>query len=137
MSTWAGRMAVATPRGIMTDRLGSVIGLTNGSGTATDTIVYDGFGNITSESNSTNGGSLKFQAMYWDGPVGEYDDNARPYNPGTGTFGGMDPDGFGGGSTNLYSFTRNDPTNATDPSGRDVIYLMQPDAFLGVPMVPS
>ncbi len=29
----------------------------------------------------------------------------------------MDPDRFGGGSTNLYSFTGNDPTNVTDPSG--------------------
>ncbi len=65
----------------MTDRLGSVIGITNGSGTATDTIVYDGFGNITSESSPTNGGNLKFQGMYWDAPVGEYDDKARPYNP--------------------------------------------------------
>ena len=101
----------------MTDRLGSVIGITNGSGTATDTIVYDAFGNKTSESAPSVTGNLQFQGMYFDVPVGEDLDDARPYNPETATFGGMDPDGFGGGSTNLYSFTNNDPTNATDPTG--------------------
>ena len=95
---------------------------------ATDTIVYDGFGDITSETSPTNGGNLKFQGMYWDGPVGEYDDKARPYNPSTATFGGMDPDGFGGGSTNLYSFTGNDPTNATDPSGLNEEFRNKTDA---------
>ena len=102
----------------MTDRQGSVIGLTNASGTATDTIVYDGFGNITYNSASTVTGNIQFQGMYFDILVGQGFTNGRQdYNPADGRWMSEDPTGFGGGLTNWYDFTGNNPTNATDPSG--------------------
>ena len=38
-----------------TDRQGSVVGLVNGSGTPVETIVYDGFGKVTSDSAPSAG----------------------------------------------------------------------------------
>jgi hypothetical protein len=43
-----------------TDRQGSVRAITNGSGTLIDTVTYDGFGNVASESNSANGDRYKY-----------------------------------------------------------------------------
>jgi RHS repeat-associated protein len=101
----------------MTDRLGSVIGLTNGSGTATDTIVYDGFGNKTTESAPTVTGNIQFQGMFTDSATGQSFTNKRPtYNPMVGRWMTPDPSGFNGG-VNLYGAMGNDATNMTDPNG--------------------
>jgi len=103
----------------MTDRLGSVIGITNASGTATDTIVYDGFGNKTSESAPTVTGEIGFQgtptdaATGWSGS-GVY--RGGEYDPVTGTWKRPDPSGLTAGP-NPYEAMGNDATNATDPSG--------------------
>jgi RHS repeat-associated protein len=42
---------------------------------------------------------------------------ARDYDPTTGRWTAPDPVGFGGATTNLYSYVGSDPTNATDPTG--------------------
>ena len=55
--------------------------------------------------------------MRFDPILGDYEDNARRYRPGTGSFSTVDPSGFSSGTANLYGYTGNDPTNATDPSG--------------------
>jgi RHS repeat-associated protein len=109
----------------LTDRLGSVIGLTNGSGTATDTIVYDGFGNMTLNSAPTVTGNIGFQGMFTDPATGQSGSGARQeeYNPTTGSWTNPDPSGLTSGS-NLYEAMGNEPTNGTDPSGLDVIYLL-------------
>src|SRR5208283_1618081 len=39
------------------------------------------------------------------------------YDPTTGRWLSQDPIGFFGGDPNLYRYTGNDPTNATDPTG--------------------
>jgi hypothetical protein len=44
----------------LTDRLGSVRTITDVSGNVLDTINYDGFGNVTSESNTSNGDRYKW-----------------------------------------------------------------------------
>jgi RHS repeat-associated protein len=115
---WLGREdGIGNTSWDLTDRLGSVIGLTNGSGTATDTITYDGFGNKTSETAPMVTGEIGFQGMYFDALVGDYLDFARPYNPSSAKFGGPDPIGLASGVSNLYGFVGNDATNATDPLG--------------------
>jgi len=82
-----------------------------------DTIVYDGFGNITSESAPATGGNLLFQGMYYDRPVTEFIDGARAESPSMGRFTEDDPIGFRAGDANLYRFVGNNATNFTDPSG--------------------
>ncbi len=108
----------------LTDRLGSVIGLTNGSGTATDTIVYDGFGNMTSNSAPTVTGNIGFQGMFTDPATGQSGSGARQeeYNPTTGSWTNPDPSGLSSGS-NPYEAMGNEPTDATDPSGEDFIAI--------------
>ena len=101
-----------------TDLLGSVIGVTNSTGGMVDTITYDGFGNITSETSAANGGNLKFQGMFTDAATGQSGSGARQdeYNPATGSWTNPDPSGLSSGA-NPYEAMGNDPTNATDPSG--------------------
>jgi RHS repeat-associated protein len=100
-----------------TDRLGSVIGVTNASGTVVDTITYDGFGNILSESAPNYGGNLLFQGMWLDRPLEMYVTPRRDYTPSTGDWSTPDPSGFTAGDDDLYRFVGNNPTDATDPSG--------------------
>ena len=82
-------------------------------------IVYDSFGNVTSET------STEFQSMY--GFAGREIDSesdlvymrARHYDPHLGRFISEDPIGFNAGDTNLSRYVENGPTNQTDPSGLD------------------
>jgi RHS repeat-associated protein len=55
--------------------------------------------------------------MQLDQATGLYYDNARYYNPATGTFLSQDPKGFAGGTTNLHAYVNNDPINLIDPTG--------------------
>jgi RHS repeat-associated protein len=52
-----------------------------------------------------------------DAELGLYNYRAREYDPGAGRFLGEDPIGFGAGDANLYRYTGNGPTNATDALG--------------------
>ena len=51
-----------------TDRQGSVVGLVNGSGTPVETIVYDGFGKVTSHS-APGATDVALQGRAWARPV--------------------------------------------------------------------
>jgi hypothetical protein len=44
------------------------------------------------------------------------------FDPSVGRFTSYDPLGFGAGDPNLYRYVKNDPTNATDPSGLEPDY---------------
>ena len=101
----------------LTDWQGSVRNLTDGSGTLPDTIVYDGFGNITSESNTTFGGAYKYAGYRQDAATGQYETPARFYNGAVGRWDQQDPSGFTAGDENLYRYVANNAANATDPSG--------------------
>ncbi len=104
--------------GLLLDRLGSTRNIINGSGTVIGTLAYDGFGNITSESNSTNTGKVTFTGLAFlrnTGLLGAID---RIYDPLTGRWDQQDPIRWQAGDANLYRDVRNNPTNATDPTGR-------------------
>jgi RHS repeat-associated protein len=107
----------------LTDKLGSVDNIVSSSGTVLDTIVYDSFGNITTESNASNGDRLKFTGMEYDSTTGQYDDHARDYDQTLGRFTGLDPVGFGAGDRDLYRYVGNGPVNSTDPSGMGTIVV--------------
>ncbi|MCC6509136.1 MAG: hypothetical protein IT423_08520, partial [Pirellulaceae bacterium] len=103
------------------DRLGSVRNLTDSSGVVVDTLEYDSFGNVLSETNPARGDRFKFTGREFDSATGLYYNRARYYDPQTGEFISEDPLVFGGGDANLQRYAGNDPVNATDPTGTQAI----------------
>jgi RHS repeat-associated protein len=96
-----------------------VIGVVDATGTPINTIIYDGYGNQTSQSNPANGDRYGFTARELDAVTGLLYDRARWYDPKTGRWTSQDPLGFDAGDADLYRYVGNSPTNANDPSGLD------------------
>ncbi len=101
----------------LTDHLGSVRNLVDSVGTVVDTIDYDSFGNIVSESSPQLGDRYKYTGREWDEELELYYYRARYYSPETGRFTSEDPISFWGGQTNLNTYVGNSPTIYVDPSG--------------------
>jgi RHS repeat-associated protein len=98
------------------DGLGSVTDITDGSGTVTDTFVYDVFGAVTARTG-TSASIGKFtgeQADDGTGDSGYYFLRARYYDPLTGRFVGRDKLEF----SQRYAYAGSNPALLTDPSGR-------------------
>ncbi len=102
----------------LTDKLDSVRDVVSSAGSVLDHVVYDSFGNITTETNASNGDRFKFAGMEYDATTGQYFDRARYYSNAVGRFTGLDPMGFSAGDTDLYAYVGGSPTNDVDPSGR-------------------
>jgi RHS repeat-associated protein len=98
------------------DRLGSVRNVADTSGTLTNTVTYDSYGKVLSDS-AGGGDRFKFTGREYDAGTGLYDYRARSYDPATGRFTTRDPIGFAAGDPNLQRYVGNSPSNATDPSG--------------------
>jgi RHS repeat-associated protein len=111
----------------LTDRKGSVRGLTDNTGVLQDQLSYDAFGNV-SESNAPYGDNRKYAGYQFEATVGLYYALARWYDSGTGQWTTEDPSGLGPGP-NPRAYVGNDPTNATDPSG-----LQEPPVKLEKPI---
>ena len=103
----------------LTDRLGSVRDVVSNTGTVIDHVIYDSYGQVTSETSPANGDRFKYTGMQYDVATGftVYYDNARYYDPLIGRFIRQDPLGEAAGDPNFYRYVGNDPTNLTDPSG--------------------
>jgi RHS repeat-associated protein len=82
-----------------------------------DHIVYNSFGQITTESNPTTGFLFGYSGSPLDRGTGLQLDQARYYSPSMGRFLSPDPSSFSAGDVNLYRYVGNDVPNATDPSG--------------------
>jgi RHS repeat-associated protein len=112
----------------LSDALGSVIGLADGTGAIKTSYNYSPFGKKqTTGVNSTN--PFAFTGREDDG-TGYYYYRARYYNPDQKRFISSDPLGFGGGDTNLQAYVGNNPTNFTDPSGNIPIDEAADAAFI-------
>src|SRR5262249_22695743 len=111
----------------LTDRPGSVRDIENTSQVIQDNLNYDGFGNAT-ESNSGVGDRYKFTCREFDANTGLQFNRARYYDPKTGRWISEDPSGLAAGDSNLYRYVDNGPTNATDPSGLNIYYCLDPTA---------
>ena len=106
----------------LTDRLGSTRALIDSNGNVLDAITYDAWGNITSQTNPSLQPIVMFAGMAYDAVLVLYvgGNGIRYYDPATGRFLEQDPMQFRAGSSNLYCYVENDPTNYTDPSGEYV-----------------
>ena len=107
----------------LTDRLGTVRDIVSTSGTALDHVVYDSFGNVTSESNAANGDRFKFTGREFDSVTGLQYNRARMYAPSIGRWTSQDPMEFSAGDADLYRYVQNTPTNSVDPTGSNAQLL--------------
>jgi len=105
----------AGSRVLLTDALGSTIGLGDGAGTLQTQYTYEPFG-YASQTGQANGNSYKYTGREDDGS-GLYYYRARYYHPRLQRFISEDPIGFGGGDVNLYGYVGNRPTRFVDSKG--------------------
>jgi RHS repeat-associated protein len=105
----------------LTDRQGSVNDLakvdTSGVTSVVDHIVRDSFGNVVSESNPSQGCLIGWTGRPVDKTTGLQNNLNRWYDSRVAGWLSQDPIGFKSGTTNLYCYCGNSPTNAVDPSG--------------------
>jgi RHS repeat-associated protein len=96
------------------DERGSVISVSTYTGALFGSVpnTYDEYG----KPGSGNVGRFQYTGQMWISEIGAYYYKARVYLPHLGIFAQTDPIGQGS-SPNLYAYVRNDPVNATDPSG--------------------
>ena len=117
---------------LLCDQQGSIRdSVTNGSNYHVD---FDSYGDVIGTNQPKRFG---FTGQEQDAESGLVYMNARYYDPTTGTFISQDPTGFSSGDSNLYRYTGNSPTNATDPTGDNSIwddwFGIDKDKTFGIP----
>ena len=95
--------------------MGSIISLTDGTGSAVGAYTRDSFGKDVSTAD-TLGNRYRYTAREWDSETGLYYYRARYYDPSSGRLVSEDSLEFIAG-TNFYAYVVNNPTNLIDPSG--------------------
>jgi RHS repeat-associated protein len=99
----------------------------NNSGNLQDTILYDPFGVILSESNPSFGDRYKYTGEEYDAETGLEYNLARYYDSAHGRWTSQDPLGFSAGDSNLYRYVGNQPTGFIDPTGTNKVIIRVPD----------
>ena len=112
-----------TPTWLFTDYQGSVRDVVDSTGHVIDAIAYGTFGNITSETNSADRDLYTYTGRILDGETNLQENRDRYYNSSTQRWQSEDPIGFRAGDSNIYRYVGNDPTNATDPSGLEEVWI--------------
>ena len=100
---------------LLTDLIGSTIGLVGPAQTIATSYSYEPFG-ATATAGAANGNSYQFTGRETDG-TGLYFYRARYYSPAFQRFIGQDRIDFAGGTANLYAYAYNRPTGFRDPRG--------------------
>jgi len=118
------------------DGLGSTTQLANSTGSATDSYLYDSFGNILLASGTTTNwfryiGQLGY---YYDIDLAKYYIRARTYDPASGRFLSRDPIGLRNGGITLYDYVRSNPIQFTDPSGSQIVIPLPTPVPIPVPI---
>lgn len=113
----------------LTDAMGTVIGLADGTGQEVGDFRYDSFGNLRNASGAAAnvgalGGDFRFQGQWLESESGLYYFRARDYDPKTGLFLSRDPVDIietEPESFNPYQFVYNNPYIYSDPTGKFTI----------------
>ena len=128
------------------DRLGSVIAISDASGSVLEQYRYDPFGKpyALAALSATNPilvwkafGSSKFgnAKLYtgrdWDASMKAYWYRARTFSPSLGRFLQRDPLGYADG-TNPYAYVGNGPWGAIDPNGKEKLLIRAHEATMQV-----
>jgi len=103
------------------DPVNSVTALSGHAGTSEEATRYDAFGTALNLQSPGTGNDLLFTGRELDRSTGLYYYRARYYDPEIGRFLSEDPLGFEAG-VNFYAYVENNPINANDPMGEDVVY---------------
>jgi len=105
-----------TPTYYLQDQLGSTRLLTSSTGAVTGTYTYDLWGNITSHTGTATT-SLLYAGQYQDPATGFYYLRNRYYDPVTASQQFLTIDAAVSQTQAPYTYTSDNPLNATDPSG--------------------
>jgi RHS repeat-associated protein len=100
------QLATGTTLWALTDHLGSVRDVVDNSGVNQNHIVYDAFGNITNQTNSSIIFRYSYTGREFDAESGLYDYRLRPYDPFNGRFIQEDKIGFVSGDNNIYRYAK-------------------------------
>jgi RHS repeat-associated protein len=110
--------ASGTASFLLTDALGSTVGLADTSGVIGATYTYEPFGRTTSSgASSTNPFQFTGRESDSTGTLALYNYRARSYSTTLQRFLTEDPIGFLGGDLNPYGYVKDMPVNEGDPLG--------------------
>jgi RHS repeat-associated protein len=111
---WYEGSGISDRRFLTADERGSIVAVTNSSGTAIAINSYDEYGIPA----ATNLGRFQYTGQTWLPEIGMYYYKARIYSPTLGRFMQTDPIGYADGM-NWMNYVGSDPVNFTDPTGLD------------------
>lgn len=105
------------------DAIGSVVALSNNSGSLTDSYSYEAFSLVRARTG-TNSQPFRYVGNAFDSGSKLYDSHARAYDPAVGRFTSKDPvRGYAHlpQTLNPYVYGRDNPYRYPDPHGRDTV----------------
>ncbi len=106
----------------LADNLGSVRYVLDHNGDVINSITYDAFGEVTSETDPSIDFRNGYTGRELDEETGQHYYRSRYYDSSVGRFISEDTIGFAGGDANLYRYVGNNATNAIDPFGEAAIF---------------
>jgi RHS repeat-associated protein len=114
----------------LTDRMGSMRQMTDAAGAVQDTIAYDGFGKITSESNASFGDRWKWTGREFNSTTGLQYNRARYFSNNIGRWMNDDPIRYNASDYNMSRYSHGSSINRSDPNGLDDLTNLEASALL-------